>query len=170
MTKPAIDSPLFRRDVLKRIAKDTLDAPSFPHEQLDEVLSADHDPNAPIPPLDTRQRLAVEEASKVLAMYRSTDSTDSSDLDKLYTLRLEYTQAGCSILLFDLAGAQRTLELLTRELRPRPQSSLSSTVEAMHLDMEVLGTLQWLSKAQNQTANAERYSKWRAGVQAMLPK
>lgn len=170
MARPAVDSPLFRRDVLRRIVEDTLNAPHFPHDKVQEALRADRDVHARLPALSERDRLVVEEACQVLAMYRSTQAPDTSDQDRLYALQLQYTQAGCTILLCDLAGARRMLDMLARELRPRPQSTLSTSIEGMQLNVAVLGTLQWLSGAQDQSHDAERYARWRTQVESQLAK
>ncbi|WFC93684.1 hypothetical protein MBRA1_000306 [Malassezia brasiliensis] len=170
MAGSALNSPLFHRDVLRRIVGDTLHAPQFPQALLDDALHADRDPETPLPTLTDRERFAIEEANKVLAMYRSTTEPKEPDEDKLYALQLQYTQAGCTILLRDLPGAQRILEMLARELRPRPQSTLSSSTEGMQLNAKVLGTLHWLSASQGQTRNADRYARWRDEVQSLLQK
>lgn len=164
----AVDSPLFRRDVVHRLALEALNAPHFPKRQLEQVLSLDRDRHAPIPSLSEQERRAVEEASRTLSMYSATQPLHLHDQDKLTALRLQYTEAGCALLCCDLGTAQRILESVARELRPRAQSTLSTSTDGMQLNATTLGTLQWLSDAQGHVLLAERYARWRADVQKKL--
>lgn len=167
MAVPAVNSPLFRRDVMHRVVLGALGAPHFPHAKLEEVLRADRDANAPLPSLTPEERHAVDEAAKALALYCATDACGEGEGKKKEALQWQYTHAGCMILQCDLGAAQRQLEQLARALRPpraRPGMTSTQSRDAMELNMAVLGTLQWLSAAQRHVQNAERYQRWRADM------
>ncbi|WFD31281.1 hypothetical protein MSPP1_002315 [Malassezia sp. CBS 17886] len=175
-----VDSELFRTDVLKRAVDAALSAPAFPQAAVDAALHADGVCNGRSPSVSAAQRAAVREAAAVIATYRAAYEREHGDgaHDTAYQ-RVLYQLCGCHILLGEPVLARTRLEALARQLRPpRACSTMGRPSKAqLELNVDVLGSLQWLCRVQGGAANSEdaghrgvsqRYGRWREETLARL--
>lgn len=149
-------------DMLLRIAQAAISVPAYPRESLQTAWHADGK-DAPIPPLSRPAREAVFHAKSAVSMYRAACVVEKTP-ESLELYKLWYHQCGCLILEHEFTSARAELELLSKALHPQGSSSPS----LLALNIDVLGTLQWISHIFNDTQAAKRYEKWRHNTRTQL--
>ena len=173
MAPPAQDirtSPLFRADVLHRVATNALTADTFPRAKHAAALGDD---DAQLR-LEAPERSTVQEAVRVLSAYAS--AAEREGLRTFEVQRLRYALCGCRILVGDMVQARIELEQLAKALRPprragdMPPQELR---ERLALDEAVLGTLVKLTRPAAGGEHRgeqphERYERWRKEIQVAL--
>ena len=142
--------------VLGRIAAAALNAPDYPRKQVHVAWHADGC-DAPIPVLSAPAREAVKHAIHAISMYRSSLVNEDNAISgnaKCELYNMQYQLCGCLILQYELRLARTELESLAKILRPNPTAPPSP--DQTQLNANVLGTLQWITGAMDDT-NARHY-------------
>lgn len=144
-------------ELLHRITEAALQDPHYPSDLVKKALHEDGK-DGPIPTLTKEQKEAARHALKAIASFRAASPQSlEQDPDMAY---LWFQQCGLHIVFHELGTARTELEVLGKVVRPRPTSNAS----ILQLNVQVLGALQWITGALNDSHASQKYAKWRSNA------